>query len=193
MAKTTSVHLRVYKGTEILKREDGSVKNENWTVAIDHGSAQWNNFMKNTLTSGWCKIEVEKVIEVEKILDENGAYQGKEKETEVKDIEKFKKELADSMKGNEKPLTKEEQRIKDLEEQNKAFQERLAKLEGGSGKKETKSKNDKKDDDTKKDDSSNDISALREQYKELNPEGKGASPKWDADTLKEKIEGFKSK
>lgn len=186
MARKTSVHLRVYKGAEILKREDGSIKNENWLVKIDHGSAQWNNFLKNIPNNGYGKVEVERVIEVENVLEENGTFRGKEKVTEVKDIEKYKEEVKNASKGAEKPLTKEEQRIKELEE-------RLAKLEGGSDKKEPKSKSDKKDDEKKNDDSSDDIGALREEYKKLNPEGKGASPKWKADVLKQKIKEFKSK
>lgn len=37
---------------------------------------------------------------------------------------------------------------------------------------------------------SDDLGALRREYKAKNPEGKDASPKWDANTLKEKIAAF---
>lgn len=189
MANKTVVQLRVYKGAEILKREDGSVKNENWPVKIEHESAQWSNFLNNISKSGFGKVDVEKAIEVENVLEENGTFRGKEKISEVKDISKYQEEVKNAMKGEEKPLTKEEQRIKELEEQNKAFQKRLENLEGGSkDKKETKPKKEENTDDKNP---SDDIGALREEYKKLNPEGKGASPKWKADVLKEKIEGFK--
>ena len=180
MAKKTVVHLRVYKGEEVLKKEDGSVKNENWTVKIEHGSAQWLNFMKNLKLSGFCKVTVEKVAEVT-------GFASDEKVDVLKDISSFEDEVKTALKANEVKLTPEQQTIKEL-------QERLAKLEGGSKEPPKDEKTEKKVEKTeppKKDDGEDDLTALREEYKKLNPEGKAAFNGWGADVLKQKIEEFK--
>ena len=112
------VWLRIFRGTEILKLEDGSYKNENQLVKLTHDTLEWSNYMKTMRASNLCKVSVERVIEVSKDGE--------------KDIEKFteiEKEVRVALHGDDKPkLTPEQQRIADLE----------AKLEILMGEKSTK-------------------------------------------------------
>lgn len=60
---TKVVHLRIFKGTEILRKEDGTIKNENQIVKLLYETMEWNNYMTRLPYSGNCKVEVLKVLE----------------------------------------------------------------------------------------------------------------------------------
>ena len=57
------VHLRIYLGREILKRENGQVSNQNQIVSLIYETLEWKNYLKNIKGIGICRIEVEKVLE----------------------------------------------------------------------------------------------------------------------------------
>lgn len=108
MAKKSMVHLRVYKGAKMFYDENGKAQNENQLVKIQHGSFEWNNFLKMAKLNGYCKIEVEKVLDV------SGFYED-EKILEVDDVGLYEKEILESTKEKEKELTPEQKRIQELE------------------------------------------------------------------------------
>jgi len=57
------VHLRMYLGREILKRENGDISNPNQKVSLIYETLEWNNYLKNIKNEGICKLEVEKLFE----------------------------------------------------------------------------------------------------------------------------------
>jgi predicted phage tail protein len=53
----------LYKGTTILKDENGNVATPNQTVKYEHGKVEWFNFLKSILNLGYGKFEVLSVID----------------------------------------------------------------------------------------------------------------------------------
>lgn len=99
------IWLRVYKGQEILKSEDGKVRNENSKVSLTHETLEWSLYLKSLPYNPYCKVEVEKVFEFK---------DGKYVECEIS--EKIKKEVLLAHKGDQTvKLTPDQQRIADLE------------------------------------------------------------------------------
>jgi len=99
------VHLRVYRGTKILKDENNKVENENNKVALIYDTLEWHNYLKRLVANGFCKVSVEKVLE----------WEGDKyiKSDIPKNIEE---EVEFAHKGDQTVrLTPEQQRIADLE------------------------------------------------------------------------------
>jgi len=114
------VWLRIYKGQEILKSENGVVKNENSKVALSHETLEWDLYLKSLKYNPYCKVSVEKVLEFS---------DGEWKECEITD--EIKKEVLIAHKGDNKViLTPEQKEIAELKAQ-------MAEL---LGRKENKSK-----------------------------------------------------
>ena len=105
------VHLRVFKGTKILKDENGKVENENQKVSLTYGSLEWKNYLKHLIANGFCKVEVEKLFEL------------KDSEYVKCEIPEYiKEEVLLAHKGDQKvKLTPEQQKIADLEAKLEAF------------------------------------------------------------------------
>ena len=105
------VHLRVYKGKEILKLESGKVKNENQIVSLVYDTFEYENYLKNLKNGGFCKVEVEKFFEL------------KDSKYVSVDIPKsVSKGVEIAFKGDKtKNITPQEQKIADLEAKLEAF------------------------------------------------------------------------
>ena len=115
------VWLRIYKGQEILKSENGIIKNENSKVSLSYETLEWDLYLKSLKYNPYCRVSVEKVLE---FLD------GEWKECEITD--EIKKEVLIAHKGDNKViLTPEQKEIAELKAQ-------MAEL---LGRKENKSKN----------------------------------------------------
>ena len=99
------VWLRTFKGMEVLKREDGSFKNENQIVKLTHDTLDWANFMKHLPANPFCRVDVEKVLDFI-----NGKWEEIEIPKEI--INEVKKAHVGS---KEVKLTPQEQKIADLE------------------------------------------------------------------------------
>lgn len=110
--KNLIVQLRVYKG-EVAYHKDGSVKSENQLMKLQYGIREWTLFLKNIFQMGWTKVDVIKCLDGNKKELVEGVYQLEEIDIPKEIIA----EIQMAMKANEKPLTKEGKRIKDLEEQ----------------------------------------------------------------------------
>lgn len=180
MSKTIIVHLRVIKGTKVLRNDDGTLANENQIVKLQHGTLEWVNYMENLHRNGFCEAKVEKVIELSK-RDEKTNIQA---ETEIKDFKVIDAEVQAIMK----PVSDKKISVADELAQ---LKKEMIELQKGNVKTEkvVDVVDNSGSDNT---DSKDDIKALRVEYKELNPEGKGAFTGWKADVLKEKIAAFKA-
>jgi len=96
-----TVHLRVFKGTEILKRANGEVSNENQGVKLPYETFEWRNFMDNLINLGFCKVEVERIL-----------VDGKEDNSEK---HKIQAQVDAKMKPAAVELTPDQKRIAELE------------------------------------------------------------------------------
>ena len=105
------IWLRIYRGTEILKKENGEVKNENSKVALTHNTLEWSLFLKSLPANPFCKVDVEKAFELK---------EGKYVECDIDDS--IKKEVEFAHKGDQTvKLNADQQRIADLEAKLEAF------------------------------------------------------------------------
>ena len=98
------VHLRVFKGREMLYDADGNVRTPSQIVKLTHDTVEWKNFLNNLpATFGMAKVE--------KVLSDLGNGEYKEVENPVE----ITKEVEAVFKTPEKELTPEQKRIADLE------------------------------------------------------------------------------
>lgn len=123
MSKKTIVHLRVYKGTQMTFDANQKPLNENQLVKMSYNSFEWDNFMKMAGRNGYCKMEVEEVIEVSGI--------GKDEKTEpVEDITAIKAAVKNAINPEQEVvLTPEQKEIKELKAKLEAFMNSGAKPE----------------------------------------------------------------
>ena len=133
------VHLRWYKGQQILKSESGQIVNENESMKITHGNIEWKNLLKNARLMGFAKIEVEKLLQPkEKQVEEMNTKGETVKRMvveydvvdDVKEISAVQSELDIALNGPAVQLTPEQARIAALE----ATIERLSAIVGGTSK-----------------------------------------------------------
>lgn len=105
------VYLQVYVGKKLLFEENGKVTNQNQEVTLTYPTQEWDNYMKHLPSSGFCKVEVTKVLDE---IVEAGQYSYKlcEDFEELKSI--VSKHLNNKVK---KPLTKEQKEIAELKAQ----------------------------------------------------------------------------
>ena len=104
------VHLRVFKGREMLYDADGNVRTPSQIVKLTHDTVEWKNFLNNLpATFGMAKVE--------KVLSDLGNGEYKEVENPVE----ITKEVEAVFKTPEKELTPEQKRIAELEEAVKAL------------------------------------------------------------------------
>lgn len=120
------IHLRVIKGSKIIRNDDGSLANENQIVKLRHGTLEWKNYMKSMVMNGFFQAHVEKAVEMSGKYDDKGQSIGeevdiKEYEAEVQAIispttvktlsledqlAEMKVQMKELQKGNVKPLAK---------------------------------------------------------------------------------------
>jgi len=102
------VYLQVYKGKEILLTQNGKVTNQNQVVTLEYPTSEWDNYMKHLSKSGFCKVEVKKVLN--QIVKD-----GKYTYTECEDFKDLEKIVKDSFEFKIKEvLTPEQKEIKEL-------------------------------------------------------------------------------
>jgi len=58
------VHLRIFKGIEILRKEDGTIRNENQIVKVLYDTIEWRNYISRLPYGGNCKVDVLRVLSV---------------------------------------------------------------------------------------------------------------------------------
>lgn len=113
MGNNPTVTLRVYRGDKVSYNQDGSIQNENQTVKLPYNSIVWRKFMENLVSNGYCKVDVENVAIIDRELKDGGF----EFKSTKQDKSAIAKEVQETYIGlTVKPMSKEEQRIKDLEE-----------------------------------------------------------------------------
>ena len=119
MKSNLIVHLRVYKGNQLLYNSNGKVTNENSIYKVEYDSKMWEiAVIQKNLRNEYG------VIELEKLLDNEG------KEFKNEAIEKeIKQAVFNIHNGSDVPLTSEQKRIKELEEQIKEITKSIAKNE----------------------------------------------------------------
>jgi hypothetical protein len=109
------VTLKIYKGSEIVRGEDGNVKNENQTVTIQIDSLEFKKYVEHLPFSQYRRVEILECFEVQT------GYNNAEGKYHPEVIEKIEtpKEVSDAItnmfKGKKAQLTPEQQRIADLE------------------------------------------------------------------------------
>ena len=164
MGEKPVVTLRVYRGRTLSFDENGTVQNENQSVKLTHDTVEWKNFMKSLRANGYCKVEVEKVTNV-KVT--NKPDEGFKSTQTVIDKTEIANEVKKAYEIPQKPLTPQEQKIKELEE----------KLEALISSKEPKK--------VVKDEEKLDKSTLTDQY--IEKFGKKPFAGWDEAKLLEKL------
>jgi len=102
--KKPIVHLRIFKGQELLYDGYGNVKTPSQIVKLTHDTVEWKNFLKNLTASGYGMAKVEKVLQ-----EVDGKFD------EVSIPSEIVKEVENVFKAPEKELTPEQKRIADLE------------------------------------------------------------------------------
>lgn len=119
------VYLRLYKGSRILKDEEGNITNENQIYKVMYDSKMWDIAIRQrNLKNEYGVITLEKVVDKDgnKITDfdiEKG------KTVNIEDL--VKADLKEMLVGTDIPLTEDQKRIKELEE-------KIEKLMGNSKK-----------------------------------------------------------
>lgn len=163
---TVIVHLRTFKGLQIVKGEDGNVMNQNQTLKLKYDTKEWYNFIETMYRSGWGRVNV-----LAAKIDKGGETDwAKYKDVDSDLLEKIKVEVQSKLKKtSDKPLTQEQKEIAALKAEMKEMREALSGNKGGD-----------------------ELKALKAEYKELNPTGKGVSPTWSKEEIEEKIAGFKA-
>lgn len=187
MGKIVMIHLRVIKGPKILKNEDGSLANENQIVKLQYGTLSWKNYMDNLLRNGFTHAKVEKAVEMTGKYDDKGQSIGKEIS-----IDKYDAEVQAIIKPHVKKAIKLEDEVIQLRKEMLELQEGNVKPLGENGLAIDNGSKPEVITSSDNDESGDDIKALRDEYKALNPSGKGAFGGWKADVLKVKIEAFKN-
>lgn len=94
--------MHLYQGRKLLLDENAKIVNPNQRYVEKYYSRSWTNFLKTT--KSYCRIDVIDIIDGkgEKWRDENF-------------VNKIKSELEESRKQDQRPLTEDQKRIKELE------------------------------------------------------------------------------
>ena len=100
--KKPIVHLRVYKGTQVLYDAQGNIQTPNQIVKLTHDTIEWKNFVKTIPTSGYGLAKVEKMLDGDTL-------------EEIEISKEIAKEVDNIFKVPEKELTADQKRIADLE------------------------------------------------------------------------------
>lgn len=102
--KKPIVHLRIFKGREMLYDATGNLKTPSQIVKLTHNTIEWKNFVSNLATSGYAMAKVEKVLQEVSV----GEYKEIEASAEIL------KEVENIFKVPEKELTPEQKEIAEL-------------------------------------------------------------------------------
>ena len=163
------VKIKVYKGDQILLKQDGTINNEFHYIKTEHGTNEWKCLMKHLKHAGYCEVHVEDV----QVISENKIFKLKESE-----ISSIKKEVNNFFNFKTKQhLSPEQKKIKELEE-------KLNNLLKNSNKTQELYDSDQESEEK------TEMQLLRSEY--FNLAGKRCSPKWDKETLEQKIQELKA-
>jgi len=105
------VYLQIYEGKELLFKGNGQVTNQNQIVTLNYPTQEWDNYMRHLSSSGFCKVEIVKVMN-EIVKDGQYSY------SKCDEFEDLKKIVENQLnKKDEIPLTPEQMEIKELKKQ----------------------------------------------------------------------------
>ena len=110
MQKNLIVQVRVYKG-QVNFDEKGNVTSPNQLMKLRYGIREWDLFLKGIVQMGWTRVDVVKCLDGNERIEEDGIIN----HPEVKVPETIEAEIKKAMEGEEKVLTPDQQKIKDLE------------------------------------------------------------------------------
>mgnify|MGYP003624413092 CR=1 FL=1 len=160
------VTLKVFKGEKISFNEDRSIQNDSQLIKTEHGTNEWKCLMMTLVASGYCKVEVLRVNNIDSNF------------SEVEDKKSYQKEVESSLNPFLKvELTPDQKRIAELEAKLEAF------ISNKEPKKEVELDNEEDDKESLKE--------LQLEYFELF--GKKAHHMMKAERLIEEIDNFKNK
>jgi hypothetical protein len=106
--KKPIVHLRVFKGNQMMYDGNGKVLNPNQLVKLKHDTIEWKNFLNNLVASSYTSAKVEKALYVEY---SDGKETVEEADSLISDLQK---EVDAKFFQEKAPLTPEQQQIADL-------------------------------------------------------------------------------
>jgi hypothetical protein len=159
------ITLKVYKGVKISYNEDRTIQNESQLIKTEHDTNEWKCLMMTLKSSGFCKVVVEKVNNLDSDF------------TAVKGIEVYQKEVDKNFSSEiVKELTPDQKRIADLERKLEALTNPTTPIS------ESTENLDLIVEDV-------DLDVLKAEYLELS--GKKAHHLWKMDKLIEKIDELK--
>lgn len=171
MGKKPILKLRVYRGREVNYDANGSIKNENHLVSLEHNSRNWVIFMKNLPLNGYCKVTVEE-----------GFMPTKDGYDDITDLSNYEVEVQGALLlKNEKELTPDQKEIAILKAQ-------VAELVGSKKSKKQKSP---KEETPKSKENKVDERSLRDIY--IEEVGKKPYGGWSEDKVREKLEEHRAK
>ena len=174
MGKKPIVSLRIYRGHKLYYNEHGEIDNDNQLITYTYDTLSWRLFLKHIRKHGYASVKVEDVYYSE-------IKSGKEVVEKVSDkdfINSVKNQVEKAFNISEESLlTPEQKKIKELEE-------KLNNLLKNSNK--TQELNDSNQEPEEK----TEMQLLRSEY--FNLAGKRCSPKWDKETLEQKIQELKA-
>lgn len=170
-----SVHLHVYRGERVAYDENNKCLTENNIVKIHpHGGIQWGLFLQNAMANGFCKIVVEKVLDM---TDKNNPV-------EVEDLKPFQEEVNNVAGYSKKKVKTQDEIIAELQEQNKQMMEAIAKMQGGGTVTSVSTPSM-----IKESEFHDELATLRQEYMDIT--GEQGDKRWGVETLQQKIEELK--
>lgn len=109
------VTLRIYKGSEIVKGENGQVKNENQEVTVQIDSLEFQNYVKHLPFSQYRRVDIVRCFEVTNgFNDEEGKYHAEDVKA-IETPEEVQTAIESMFKSKKVQLTPDQQKIADLE------------------------------------------------------------------------------
>jgi len=102
------VELRVYKGREILRKEDNTVANENQKVTLNYDVFEFEKNIKNLASQGYFLVELTNLYTDDKAVEKFGDETKEQINDKIQTLFKTK---------TEEKLTSEQKEIKELKEQ----------------------------------------------------------------------------
>ena len=180
MKNRTIIHIRIVKGKKPVYDYNKVMQNENQIVKLEYGTLSWKNYMENLHRNGFCRVTVEKVHKLHDKRDENG-----NSTFDSIDTKKINDEVQAIMKPIEDKAMTQAEELAQLKKDMLELQKGNVKPLGQDGLAVEKDSDTKQTDSTDDSDSVDELKSAQLQYKELY--GKRHGPKWDLETIKEKI------
>lgn len=173
MVKKPIVSIRIYRGQKLYYNEHQEIENENQLITYTYNTLSWRLFLKHIGKHGYAAVKVEEVYYSEIKL-------GKEvvdKSVPIDIVNSVKNEVEKAFNISEESLlTPEQKKIKELEE-------KINKLLKNSNRTQELNDSDIKPEEKEE------MKSLRSEYYDLAE--KRCSPKWDKQTLEQKIKELK--